>query len=1128
MAASSDGRQQNLFQKLKPLCVPLLEKSQLTPVNVPTVLHLLSDLENTLHRESERQLSTSLASYVFYPISTILRRNTLAQIPDRVLERVLNILTVLCESWWWDCELEVWTQLFMLSSSILGSLEGKGKDKLRSDETREAAAMCLLALTHERDNSEPPPGAAEGLFSARIALLQGHTQSAKFIPVLGQTIDSLLTTSKSRHRPLQHVSLQLLDVIIRVYAPNRLVASVLPGVVSTMSRVALGTQENKGWANGDIVAGALLVMQNTVAISIGDAVCIADGAVRSFVVLEDLVHLSCSPNPTKDTTGASYLITRTPSWLHASASQLHIALNALTPLVYHPTAVALIALANMAKELLSTTSLTLPQSQPLLLSWLLSLSNSSYPRVADTAYTSLLHVLTGSPANVRQVLLQTLMHISKECMNSLPVSIASQADARIEHIAGHVEVICRLALSTSDIPKDIGLSSISGTLHYILGPGGGIEKWGWTLLSVLQFKPPSVSINPVSISQLLLEGNPDTIERVTFPEVTLKNAISRSATDSLASMFRALGRASGDHCLYAVEWFVKLGLHSKSSAAASSLWCAVRLLEGVSGIPLTSDGLQSQGVTSYSKHLEKFIRGLTREVAELWTVEPVDPSTAPSEVREGDELSPRTEVVKGVKEIRVTLDIVEPRPPTTPTADDQLLLHRAFCLQLLALGAGILQARFTGLLIHVIYPVLHSIVSPNHHCSLSGMAALAFIANATSYASPGSLLLSHFDYALDGVSRRLNRRWFDVDATKVLAVLVRLVGSDIVEKAGDVVEECFDRLDEYHGYEVIVEGLMEVLGEVVKAIEADEPHVRDEVAEDNSQMAHDLQPLYEWITHRNDPLLDSDHTDYGPAPRRAWRDLGHDEGGQGEPQIGDDQREEDPAEQALTSVQSLTKQMVSRSIHFLTYGSPVIRARILSLLTSATPVMPESALLPSIHQAWPFILNRLNDQELFVVSATAELIEALATHVGSFMGRRIWDDIWPRFHAILKKLETTDGQSALARRGYGAVGTDSAYTNSHRLYRSIIKTMTAAVNGVYMQDGAGWDVILAFRRFLHRGAHTELQMWARELYATLSKGNEDAVWLALMATSGRLTGDVAFLREVRWDINDNILLLLNE
>lgn len=90
----------------------------------------------------------------------------------------------------------------------------------------------------------------------------------------------------------------------------------------------------------------------------------------------------------------------------------------------------------------------------------------------------------------------------------------------------------------------------------------------------------------------------------------------------------------------------------------------------------------------------------------------------------------------------------------------------------------------------------------------------------------------------------------------------------------------------------------------------------------------------------------------------------------------------------------------------------------------------------------------------------------------------------------------------------------------------MIKTMTAAVTGVHMQDNVGWEVILAFRRFLHREAHPELQARARELYVALKRGNEDAVWVALMATSGHLTGDLTFLREVRWDINDNVTQIL--
>ncbi|KAG6337077.1 hypothetical protein ID866_2030 [Astraeus odoratus] len=1120
MANGDDNRQQTLFQKLKPVCVPLLGKSQLTPPNIPDVLRLLSDLQSIVDAEPKLYLSTSLASYIFYPISTILRRNTLPQIPDRVLEKLLNVLGILCESWWWECDLEIWSQLFMLCSSILGGFGGEGKDKVTSDEAKQTAALCLWALLHERNSSKTPPGAPERLAQTRLASLQGHARSMKFTPVLGQTIDSLLSTSKSRHKPLQRVSLQLLDVIISTYAPDRLVPSILPGVVSTMCKIALGTEENKGWANGDTVAGAITVIQKTVVISLGDSACIADGAVHSVVELEDLVQLNNPTEPTtRETETNPYLTPRTPSWLRASASQLHIALNTLTPLVYHPTPVALISLAVMAREVLTATSLTLLQSQPLLLSWLLSLSNSTFTRVVDTALASLRHVLTG---DVASVLLQTLAQISKECMSSLPVSIASHADARLEHITGQVEAICRLAIPASGTAEVTGITPISASIDHLLGPSGGIEKWGWSLLSVLQFKSPSVVVNRVSVAQLLLEGSPDATERIIFPEVILKNILSRSAADSLARMFRALGCASGDHGLYAVEWLVKFGLKSKTGTATSALWCASRLLEGISGISLDSNDSGNRRVTDYSTRLEKFTRGLARDVAELWRVEPVDLATQSSAAEQAETLS-STKVIKGVKQIRVTLDITEPRSPAS-TSDDQSLLHRIFCLQLLAISASILRARFTGLLIHVLYPILHSILSPIPDCSLTALATLSFVASSTSYASPTNLLLSHFDYALDAVSRRLNRRWLDVDATKVLAILVRLVGSDVVQKAGDVVEECFDRLDEYHGYDVIVEGLVEVLGEVVKVIEADEPHVHEEVKDVDSPMVRDLGSLFEWITHRNDLPEDYDDTDYGPAPKTAWGDLKHEAKQDSE----DAQREDIDVESALAPAQSLTRQIVSRSIHFLTHGSPIIRARILSLLTSATPTMPESAFLPSIHQAWPFILNRLNDQEIFVVSATAELIEALVTHFGSFMGRRVWDDAWPRFSAILRRLEAADGQNALARRGYGAVGTDSAYTHSHRLYRSIIKTMTAAVTRVHMQDSSGWEVILAFRRFLHREAHIELQARARELYIALGEGNQDAVWVALLASSGRLTGDVAFLKEDRWDIKENVWLILQQ
>ncbi|OAX43006.1 hypothetical protein K503DRAFT_862583 [Rhizopogon vinicolor AM-OR11-026] len=1124
---------QQSFSKFKSICVPLLEKSQLSAGTIPAVLRLLSSLETTLldAHQSGFTLSPSLVSYIFFPLSTILRRNDSSAIPDQVLEKIFAVLATLCETWWWSCDIQIWDQIFRLCSSIIGDIEGKGKGKVRDDETKEAAARCLWAILRERRAEEIPQGSPQESLHMRVSQLQAHSQSQQFIPILGQTVNTLLLTAKSPHLPLQRISLKIMHTLISVYASEQFVPSILPGVVSTMTRITLGISSRKGWVNGDIVALSLETMESVIMKSLGDDICIREGVVRSVVDLEDFINLADAPAvDSKSPDLPPYLTARTSSWLRASASQLHIALNSLTPLVNHPTPLALGALSSFSKAILSSTHLTLPQSRPLLLSWLLSLSHSSFSEVSQVAHQALSELLAAT-SDARLSLLQTLLEISKENLSSLPRSIISQDDTKVEHIAGQIEAICRLATPSSISSTGLGLTSISSGIDVLLGPTGGIEKWGFTLLSVLEFASPQVTISQGSVAQLLLEDNADNPVIINFPETMLKNVLSRSAYVALARMLRALGKTSGENCIYAVEWFVSTGRYSRSTNAVAALWCAARLLEGIGGFNLDEGGMAILSGPR-SRKLERFARSLSRDLAELWDEEPDfnSQSNVPYTDRYTDDSLLNTEFTKGFKTIRATLQVAEPRAAAPAFSDDQPILHKTFCLQLLSISAGILQARYASILIHVLYPVLHSIVSPTPHLSLTGLATLHFISAAMSYASPANLLLSNFDYALDSVSRRLSRRWLDVDATKVMVVLVRLVGADVVQKAGDVVEECFDRLDEYHGYDVIVQGLVEVLGEVVKVIETEEPPTKNQREDDmqSSMITRSLEPLFEWLIHRNDPPPEEDTTDYGPAPQSAW-------GATKTEQKSDENREDSltaqpkfDAEPAPTPAQALTKQMVSRSIYFLTHSSPVIRARILTLLSSATPVLPESALLPPIHQAWPFILNRLNDTEPFVVSATAGLVESLVTHVGSFMGRRIWDDVWPRFDNILKKLDASDAQNALARRGYGAVGTDSAYTHSHRLYRSILRTMTAAVAGVHMQDTFGWQVILAFRRFLHKQAHEELQACARELYVTLARGNEDAVWLALLATCGRLTGEVAFLREYKWDIQDNVRLILDE
>ena len=1021
----------------------------------------------------------------------------------------------------------------MLCGSIVIGIGDKGKGRERDDETREAAVQCLLRLLRgpSTDKGIKPDPRCE----ANIARLTPHARSRQFFPIFGQTLTSVMETSLTATLPLQRACLQVLRVMIEDYAPLYFVPSILPGVVSTMIKVALGTSTRKGWSNGEIVAGALGVMEVVVVKAIGDDVCTEEGAIRRVDDLEDLLELSTSAQAPVAAEGASedipYATKRTESWLRATSSQLHIAMNSLSSLPSHPTPSALLALCNFSYSVFSATTLTLSQTQPLLLSYLLSLSNAPFTSVSEIASSHLAELLRLG-TKTHHSTIQTLSTMTSDYLSSLPRLISIQSEAKVEHTAGLIEAICRLCSRTPN--GEERSPAISIRLQKLTGPMGGIEKWGWVLLSVLEFGEPEFSTADFSVAQILDVEYTGPVD-VPFPELTLKNITSRSTSNSLVRMLRALGQATGEGCTFAIEWFIGVGRKSKKHDAIAALWCAARLLEGAGEVSLDSG---SGGIVRQrNRRIEKLARSVAKTISELWDEsreEELDQPTRETQSQALVDVADENTLIEhkvGLLTIRApgaSDSSQEKRSKPTP----QPYLHAVLSIQLISISSGILQARFSSLFLRVLYPVLHSIVSINTHLSSSALAGLKYITNSTSYASPANLLLANFDYALDAISRRLSRRWLDLDATKVLVLLVRLIGKDVVEKAGDVVEECFDRLDEYHGYQVLVEGLVEVLAEVVRIVGEDESSRVDRTNENPPPEPRPptddqrFKEFFHWFEHRSDALApeEEDTTDYGPAPRKAWvKEASEtDQVGEAPKPTG-----EDPVS---TPTQLLTKQIVSRSIYFLTHSSPLIRARILTLLTNSVPVLPASAVLPSIHQAWPFVLNRFSDKEGWVVSAAAGLVESLSVNVGSFMQRRVWDDVWPRFRMLLDKLEVGDRSSALARHGYeGGTGTESAYTHSHRLYRSILRTVITGTQKVRTEDATLFEVILLFRRFLGKGVHEELQKYTRELYIGMAKKNADAVWLVLKGTVGDIRGDDSRTEwmEEKWDIRGNAELVLS-
>ncbi|KAF8600833.1 hypothetical protein BDV93DRAFT_608421 [Ceratobasidium sp. AG-I] len=1187
-AEQRDVQSKSLFAELKPVCTTLLRQTLITPSTASTTTSTLADLVRILRNATHAALTPSLIQYIFFPLSHLLRRNNIAALPNHLLERIFQALALLAGTWYWTCEPEVWEQLVMLASAVLAGLDATKRD----EETYLAAARTLRALVRSPDPD--PDSELEFDAQARFDVLVHRAQSPRTLPVLGKSLDALLAHASSPNVDLQRTALEVLLVLVRDYFPDAHVPSVIPGVTSAMCRVALDTQK------APAISGALEVLRALIVRGMSDEVCIRHGALRDIRTLDDLLDPtpdsdSESTEPASETTPKVPIIPRTPSWLAATASQVHIALNALSPLASHPNPTARSALVHLSADILRATPRALPQSQPLLLSTLLILAHPALPLQSNTA----------PPPPDALASLSTLRSLLPEHLSTL-TSLTSQMLSAFPH---------RLTRRTALILTTSCALLPAQSVGALLGPGGGIHKWGYTLLRVLKFESPGVVVmsDPAKLiqppSSSAIPEAEATGGEMEYPRLVLQT-LDEGAGLYVEEMFTCMGGAAHDGGMYAVEWFVGVartggGDGRVDEVQVAALWCALMILRGAVA-------------KGESARIGKCARWVARSVAELWDDDSLSVVGEGRGEREegGEEVGSRVqtlEVVEHIKGLNPLTTLLD-RPglgtsgnasrsgrPTPKRQFDLQTQHTSLSLQLLSTShialsslpsshttsttPSIIQPTnpSTTLLQQTLYPLLHALLSPSPLVSSTAHTALSQVSHTLGYATPSNMLLANFDYALESVAGRvqsfssyaayssasggrafgagagegteggrLNAPSLSIQALHVLRALVRLVGRAIIDRAYDVLDECFDRLDEYHGYSAVVQALVEVLGEVVDAVgREDEGNAREGEREDVGEVVETEEERWEgfveWFKHRKDPKEEEEWSFDPPKPE---------DDPDAEPKNPDPEPNPDSdAPPPLPPSQSLTRHIIARSTYFLTHSSPIIRTRILHLLTSAAPTLRASALLPTINAAWPFILNRLDDKEHYVVLAAAGLIEALSKAVGDFMARRVWDDIWPRFSRILSSSAPASSSSTalIPNRNQNRVQLNTdAYGPLARskLHLSILHTLTSAVQHIEPRDDALWGVLLACRRFLRSEEGEDVQGAAREMYRCVGERNGDAVWLVLTGLCGGdprmevAEGDEVngggesgvrwdkvempkFLREDRWDVRTNVISILN-
>jgi len=1148
--------------QVKPTCVSLMGIASINPTSTSSHASLIDTLTRNITTLPSSALTPSMINYILFPITQILRQSDPSALPDKFLEAVFRLLSHVVSAWR-KCDIgmesQAWEQLWRFTASAVGSKMGgkdKGKGREIGQEVKLEATRLLSALL------EPSIYPNETEQPTLAMLLLCSSARSPLMPTLFQTITLLLETSSPTppYHQLQLASLRLLRPLVTVYLKNRheVLAAVLPGTVSTIAKLVHNEAKS---LKGEVALEAAGLLRDVITATLNDVDLRSLGVLK--LVLDDLGQLAeawertepplppeepppSSPAPsTASPVSANPFPPLTEPYLAFTSSQLLASIPPiLSSFASHTSHLARLASAGLSDSLIISCHVSLSLLLPHCLTNLLLLSRDSFDPVRADAQLKLRILLS----NLDLDLTPTLIELLSYSINALPRLITSQQDQKVDELA-------RLITAIADTNVDHRHNPIAE----LLGPDGRVERWSWAFLDCLEFGRPtgwSATANTAakaaergwqqrlgagSLAMLIEDG--DTPNEPSFLYLPLRYVESEVAARALGDMLVALGSAGGEVALYSVEHFMlfaKANRKGHISKAVSAVWVGHKLLDGIATVQAGKVEAKTGKIT----------KKMAREVAKILVSmdgdgDDEEDEDLPRPDESLDALIP-VERSSGLNSLTTILDR-KPLPDSRTAAQTRRLhvqaqrsLLTALSLQTLALTSRILSASFRPLLLTSLYTILSHLTSPQPIIAQVAEIALVQVAYHTGYASPQNLVLDNVDYVINVVSLRLTYARLSSTAPLVLIAMIRLVGHPIVPLVHDVVDEIFDALDDYHGYETLASSLLAVLVTLIEVmfgeVEATGPteeRLRKKAEFDRIDKApdpeNDFARFLGWYEERETNRKKEVNEILERAPQHAW---GHDRAAdEGKEHEGSAEAPMEEDEKPPTRTQEVCTQILEKSIYFLSHRSPFLRARILSLIAHAIPVLAsgnrEGDLLPIIDRGWGLILNRLDDPEPYVVTEAAEVIASLCENVGDFMSRRVLDHAWPRFQKLLHAQKELDKKSALARRG--GVGTTSSFTVSHRLHVAIFRTATFVAKEVPVNEDVLWQIMVIFRPFLDRRAHDELQTRAISLYQALARRDGDALWVVLHATLGTLEGDKGVwdhLQETALDIEVNANRLL--
>ncbi|CAG8441657.1 4040_t:CDS:2, partial [Acaulospora colombiana] len=1123
-----DEQRQAAFLQLRPLCLSLMNSTTTSREKIQEVIRNINSLHSTLEAipEASKVLDFNLIKYIFFPLSKLYNNSALRE-SDRFLEGFLNCIQFLLSTSWHNYMMpDQFKQLLILFVSIIGgSLSSGSKESVKeekliennfiSEETKLAGVKCILDLLpqqsdHDFDNFQP----------IRRELLLTELRDMKLRAVVGRCVYVLLEIiANERFLQLRLTAVEALQQLIKCIEDPGIVAAFLPGVLSTLSKTMVRDQKENHMLLVKTVEALTIIIRIVMNDKVNEGLFYRADSLRdlkdvwassdsfrdnsdptSFRTSDTLQTSSSTPPPA---TSATIYVERTKSWLRATKMQIKILIGHIFTIRNHSSWQLRLAFVKFSHNLLFYCLNSLDNCASLLIETLVFYLNDDYEQVSIPC-KGYLKELRMHP-NFNEILTPNLKEGLNSWLTSLPrylVGLDENAKYNaLTLVAGFVFLLG---------------SEIQTVINILL------RRVSDGLLNALEFDTEDVRI----IEDRLLIGQyedlaeepfvPESVHALDhslppFPHRKYKYIRERRVISTISTVIRLIGYFGKVEFL--IEHFLAYVRDADSKRFhAQCIFIVNELLLGASGIEINFENLETANPTNAVDDAKRIAKSLLREYLEMsaTTLELVEDSK--SLVKSHRDKRTATDLTIGLTDKSSINKSLE--------SQNRFILINCFILEGIACIARVMAKEFKVELIDALYPILEKVGETNSRVHRTADVALHHVAIWCGYSSKKNLVFENADYLVNAVSRKLNHIALDSRTPQVLTAMIRIVGHPLLSYLDDSIEEIFEALDAHHMKFHLLCQLTTVLFAAVSVIA--NSHKNEFVEVSNSKVTVLEDDCLSSHSHANAGISKeieefiashSSQDAHANLPKEEYATLeeigqyflnihkSKEEAGDGE--IDDVPKHENDSERIPTDdetsdskpkptrSQSTCLKIIDKVLHSLTSASPQLRFLVLDIIRIALPVLQSipNELYPLVHRIWPSVVNRLRDDEQYVVLGAARLIQGVSISCGDFFTSRVVQDVWPSFQDLLSQQATSD-KEYLDLSNY-------AFSRSHRIKKVILETMKVVARRVLLSNQVISQIIDRMWPFLSEDIHEDLQEAALELFRELANRDANTTWLVL-------------------------------